>query len=89
MAKMGTFGGEGYRIREKEPFYWRISIAYKTNDKIVARGYNLNELTGNLDFASIAYLVWTGTLPEEGCCVMINAMLASLSEHTFSPSSLL
>jgi len=36
---------------------------------------------------SVAYLVWTGNLPEEGCCLMINAMLVSLREHALSPSS--
>ena len=72
---------------KKEPFHWRTSIAYKTKDKIVVRGYDLNELTGKLDFASMAYLVWTGNLPQEGYRLMLNAMLVCLSEHAFSPSS--
>lgn len=72
---------------KKEPFHWRTSIAYKTKDKIVVRGYDLNELTGSIDFASMAYLVWTGNPPQEGHRLMLNAMLVSLSEHAFSPSS--
>jgi citrate synthase len=71
----------------REPFHWRTSIAYKTRDEIVVRGYDLNELTGNIDFAAMAYLVWTGDLPSEPHRLMLNAMLVSLSEHAFSPSA--
>ncbi len=71
----------------QENFHWRTSIAYKTKDKIVVRGYNLNELVGNIDFTSMAYLVWTGNLPSANYKNMLNAMLVSLSEHAFSPSS--
>ena len=71
----------------KEPFHWRTSIAYKTKDRIVVRGYDINDLTGNIDFTSMAYLVWTGSLPPENYKKMLNAMLVSLSEHAFSPSA--
>ena len=73
--------------REREPFHWRSSIAYKTKDKIVIRGYDNNELIGNIDFASMAYLVWTGELPPDNYRLMLNALLVSLSEHAFSPSA--
>jgi len=72
---------------KREPFHWRTSIAYKTRDEIVVRGYDLNELTGNVDFAAMAYLVWTGELPSEGHRRMLNALLVSLAEHAFSPSA--
>ncbi len=72
---------------KREPFHWRTSIAYKTKDQIVVRGYDLNELTGSIDFASMAYLVWTGELPPEAYRLMLNALLVSLSEHAFSPSA--
>ncbi|RKX82864.1 MAG: citryl-CoA lyase [Spirochaetes bacterium] len=72
---------------EREPFHWRTSIAYKTRDKIVIRGYDLNELIGRVDFASMAYLVLTGKLPSENYRLMLNALLVSMAEHAFSPSS--
>ena len=71
----------------REPFHWRTSIAYKTKDKIVVRGYDLNELIGRIDFASMAYLVLTGELPSENHRLMVNALLVSMAEHAFSPSS--
>ena len=72
---------------QKEPFHWRTAIASQTKDRIVVRGYDINDLTGNVDFTSIAYLVWTGSLPPENYKKMLNAMLVSLSEHAFSPSA--
>lgn len=74
-------------MAEKDPFHWRTSISYKTKDEIVVRGYDINELTGNIDFASMAYLTWMGELPGKAYQNMLNAMLVSLSEHAFSPSA--
>ncbi|MDA3957898.1 citrate/2-methylcitrate synthase [Oceanispirochaeta sp.] len=73
--------------KEKDPFHWQTAISYKTKDRIVVRGYDINELTGNLDFASMAWLTWMGKLASENDTKMINAFLVSLSEHAFSPSS--
>jgi citrate synthase len=71
----------------KEPFHWRTSIAYKTKERIVVRGYDNNELVGNIDFASMMLLVLTGNLPSESQRAVTNALLVSLCEHAFSPSS--
>ena len=77
----------GNNKKDREPFHWRSSIAYKTKEKIVIRGYDNNQLIGNIDFASMAYLVWTGELPPDNYRLMLNALLVSLSEHAFSPSA--
>src|SRR5438445_8206460 len=77
------------RIRgtDREPFHWRTAIGYKTKDKIVVRGYDLNELTGGISFAEMAYLVWRGELPAPAHSRMLDAILVSMAEHAFSPSS--
>src|SRR5574337_10705 len=72
---------------KREPFHWRTNIAYKTQPKIVIRGYDLNELVGNLDLAEMAYLVWRGELPSEAHGRMLNAIMVCLAEHAFSPSA--
>jgi len=72
---------------KKIPFHWRTSIAYKTKEKIVVRGYDNNELTGCIDFTSMVLLVLTGNLPSKKQRIVANAMLVSLCEHAFSPSS--
>jgi citrate synthase len=71
----------------KEPFHWRTSIAYKTRPRIVVRGYDLNDLTGNLNLGEMAWLVWRGELPTQAQGEMLNAIMVCLAEHAFSPSS--
>ena len=73
--------------KQQEPFHWRTGVAYKTRDRIVVRGYDLNDLTGNLDLGEMAYLVWRGELPGESHASMLNAIMVCLVEHAFSPSS--
>src|ERR1700737_2331910 len=72
---------------DREPFHWRTGIAYKTKEKIVVRGYDLNDLTGAIGFAEMAYLVWRGELPSPEHGRMLDAVLVSMAEHAFSPSS--
>jgi citrate synthase len=71
----------------REAFHWRTAISYKTKDKIVVRGYDLNELTGNISFAEMVYLVWRGELPPVSHGRMLDAILVNMAEHAFSPSS--
>ena len=72
---------------KREPFHWRTAIGYKTRDRIVVRGYDLNALAGNVSFAEMAYLVWRGELPPAAHGRMLDAILVSMAEHAFSPSS--
>lgn len=72
---------------EKEPFHWQSAISYKVRDKIVVRGYDVNELTGNIGFAEMLHLVWKGELPPDNVAKMIDALLVCFSEHAMSPSS--
>ncbi len=74
-------------VKEREPFHWRTAIAYKTRDRVVVRGYNINDLTGNISFTEMAYLVWRGELPPEHHARMLDAILVNQAEHAFSPSS--
>ncbi|MCL6553438.1 MAG: citryl-CoA lyase [Firmicutes bacterium] len=71
----------------REPFHWRTAISYKTRDRVVIRGYNVNDLTGRVSFAEMAYLVWRGELPPEPHARMLDAILVNQCEHAFSPSS--
>ena len=59
---------------EQEPFHWQSAISYKTREKIIVRGYDVNELTGNITFAEMLHLVWKGELPEPNVAKMIDAL---------------
>lgn len=72
---------------EREPFHWETSIAYKVKDRIVVRGYDVNELAGNISFAEMLHLVWKGELPLENVAKMIDALLVIFAEHAMSPST--
>jgi citrate synthase len=72
---------------QKEPFHWQSSISYKTRDRIVVRGYDINELTGNITFAEHLYLIWKGELPPPNVAKMVDALLVCFAEHAMSPST--
>ena len=72
---------------EKTPFHWKSDIAWKNRDRIVVRGYDVNELTGNIDFGEMLFLVLKGELPTRAQAKITNAMMVSLAEHAMSPSS--
>ena len=71
----------------KESFHWRTAVAYKTRERVVNRGYDVNELAGNLDFGELAYLVWKGELPTKNQGKIMNALFVISAEHAFSPST--
>src|SRR5947208_3666314 len=68
-------------------FHWQTSIAWKNKDRIVIRGYDVNELTGNIDFGEMLHLVLRGELPSEPVAKLTNALMVNLAEHAMSPSS--
>lgn len=68
-------------------FHWRTNIAWKNKTRIVIRGYDVNELTGNLDFGQMLFLVLRGELPTKAQGDITNALMVNLAEHAMSPSS--
>jgi len=68
-------------------FHWQTSIAWKNKDRIVVRGYDVNELTGNIDFGEMLHLVLKGELPTPEVGRITNALMVNLAEHAMSPSS--
>jgi citrate synthase len=72
---------------DRVAFHWRTGIAWKNKDRIVVRGYDVNQLTGRLDFGAMVHLVLRGDLPTTAQARMVNAMMVNLAEHAMSPSS--
>jgi citrate synthase len=73
--------------QEREPFHWQSAISYKTRERIVVRGYDVNELMGNLTMAEMFHLVWKGDLPPANVAKMLDALFVCFAEHAMSPSS--
>lgn len=75
-------------IEQERPwFHWKTNLAWKNKTRIVVRGYDVNALTGNLDFGEMLFLVLRGELPTKAQGVMTNALMVNLAEHAMSPSS--
>lgn len=65
---------------------WRTAISDAREDSILYRGYELDEVMGELDFAATGYLLLTGDLPTEGEATVFNALLTASADHGVSPS---
>jgi len=67
---------------------WRTAIAYGDKHAVVLRGYNLQELVGQVSFAEAWLLLATGELPPPGHAKLLDAMMVSVLDHGIVPSSI-
>src|SRR5262252_8732772 len=68
---------------------WRSSLTDIEPNKILVRGYPLDEMMGRLGFAEAVYLLLMGELPTPAIGQMLNAVLVSSIDHGVTPPSTL
>src|SRR3954469_2868631 len=68
---------------------WQTSLTAIAPNKILVRGYPLDELMGRLGFAEAVYLLLMGELPTPAIGRMLNAVLVSSIDHGVTPPSTL
>jgi citryl-CoA lyase len=68
---------------------WQSSITEIEPNKILVRGYPLDEMMGRLGFAEAVYLLLMGELPTPAIGRMLNAVLVSSIDHGVTPPSTL
>src|SRR5499427_5088016 len=68
---------------------WRSSLTDIEPNKILVRGYPLDEMMGRLGFAEAVYLLLMGELPTAAIGRMLNAVLVSSLDHGVTPPSTL
>src|ERR1044072_8776332 len=68
---------------------WHSSLAEIAPNKILVRGYPLDEMMGRLGFAERVYLLLMGELPTPAIGRMLNAVLVSSIDHGVTPPSTL
>ncbi|MGH9142624.1 MAG: citryl-CoA lyase [Vicinamibacterales bacterium] len=68
---------------------WRSSLTDIEANKILVRGYPLDEMMGRLGFAEAVYLLLMGELPTPAIGRMLNAVLVSSVDHGVTPPSTL
>src|SRR3954471_5066864 len=68
---------------------WHSSLTDIEPNKILVRGYPLDEMMGRLGFAEAVYLLLMGELPTPAIGRMLNAVLVSSVDHGVTPPSTL
>ena len=68
---------------------WASSLTDIEPNKILVRGYPLDEMMGRLGFAEGVYLLLMGELPTPAIGRMLNAVLVSSIDHGVTPPSTL
>jgi citrate synthase len=71
------------------PVHWQTSLTSIAPNKILIRGYAVDEMMGRLSFADAVYLLLMGELPTPAIGRMLNAVLVSSLDHGVTPPSTL
>src|SRR6202795_5262915 len=71
------------------PERWSSALTDIAPNKILIRGYPLDEMMGRLGFAEAVYLLLMGELPTPAIGRMLNAVLVSTIDHGATPPSTL
>ncbi len=69
--------------------HWSSALTDIAPNKILIRGYPLDEMMGRLGFAEAVYLLLMGELPTPAIGRMLNAVLVSSLDHGVTPPSTL
>jgi citrate synthase len=84
MARPDTPGGGSGR---KDA--WSTSLTSISPNRILVRGYRLDDLMGRVNFGEGLYLLLTGELPTPSIGRLMDAMLVSFIDHGVTPPSTL
>jgi citrate synthase len=68
---------------------WRTALTSISPNRILVRGYALDEMMGRLSFGEATYVLLTGELPTPSIGRLIEAMLVSFIDHGATPPSTL
>lgn len=68
---------------------WRTAITCIEPNKILVRGYPLDEIMGRLTFGETIYLLLMGDVPSPGIGSLMEAILVSFIDHGTTPPSTL
>src|SRR5438105_2782956 len=73
----------------EQPERWATALTEIAPNKILIRGYPVDEMMGRLGFAEAVYLLLMGELPTSAIGRMLNAVLVSSLDHGVTPPSTL
>jgi citrate synthase len=79
----------GRRKAEANGELWRTGLTCIEPNKILVRGYALDEIMGRLTFGEAIYLLLVGEIPTPGMGRLMEALLVSFIDHGATPPSTL
>ena len=88
-------GGPGEAVGPRQPVasrreaHWRTAITHVERDRILVRGYPVDEMMGRLSFGEAVYLLLVGELPSAAIGKLMEALLVSSVDHSVTPPSTL
>lgn len=77
------------RSDTSESDVWRTALTYIEPNKILVRGYALDEIMGRLSFGEAIYLLLVGEIPSPAMGRLMEALLVSFIDHGATPPSTL
>lgn len=77
------------RTRAGDDDRWRTALTAIEPNKILVRGYPLDEMMGRVTFGEAIYLLFVGELPTPAIGRMMEALLVSFIDHGPTPPSTL
>ena len=89
MAPRTTAGADRRTQQRTQTERWQTALTSIAPNKILIRGYPLDEMIGRLSFADAVYLLLMGELPTPAIGRMLNAILVSSLDHGVTPPSTL
>jgi len=66
---------------------WRTAITKVEPNRIITRGYQQEDLIGNISFSEMIYLLINGVLPTKNQERMLQTVLVSFCDHGITPPS--
>jgi citrate synthase len=84
-ATMERRGGQRHTPDDK----WRTALTCIEPNKILVRGYPVDEIMGRLTFGEAIYLLLVGEVPSPGIGRLMEAVLVSFIDHGATPPSTL
>jgi len=72
-----------------DELHWKTAITKVEPNKLLLRGYRIDELMGRVSFSQAVYLALIGELPSENVGRLIDAILVASIDHGATPPSTL
>jgi citrate synthase len=88
-ARSKTASAAEPRRERRTSEQWRTALTCIEPNKILVRGYPLDEVMGRLTFGETIYLLFMGDVPSPGIGRLMEAMLVSFIDHGATPPSTL